>query len=110
MKFLLTIYTYVLLATGECVSPKLEQFKIKQFYGTHYGCVRAGLGDSFEILFDGKTFPVQDQLKDGALSESFLARKFRASSKAESRRNLPGNQLIPLIPDAWILSLVIFNR
>jgi hypothetical protein len=29
---------------------------MSQFYGTHYGCVRAGLGNSFEILFDGKTF------------------------------------------------------
>ena len=26
------------------------------YYGTLYGCVRAGLGNSFEILFDGKTF------------------------------------------------------
>ena len=55
MKFLLTIYICS-LASGECISPKLEQFKMSQFYGTHYGCVRAGLGNSFEILFDGKTF------------------------------------------------------
>ena len=55
MKFLLTLYICS-LTTGECVMPKLEQFEIKQFYGTHYGCVRAGLGESFELLFDGKTF------------------------------------------------------
>ena len=55
MKFLLTIYICSLV-NGECVSPKLEQFEMSQFYGTHYGCVRAGLGNSFEILFDGKTF------------------------------------------------------
>ena len=56
MKFLLTLYICS-LATGECVTPKLEELGMKQFYGTHYGCVRAGLGDSFELLFDGKIFP-----------------------------------------------------
>ena len=55
MKFLLTLYICSVV-TGECVMPKLEELEIKQFYGTHYGCVRAGLGNSFEILFDGKTF------------------------------------------------------
>jgi len=55
MKFLLTI-AICSLTTGECVMPKLEELGMKQFYGTHYGCVRAGLGDSFELLFDGKTF------------------------------------------------------
>ena len=55
MKYLLTIYVCSLVS-GECILPKLEQFEMKQFYGTHYGCVRAGLGNSFELLFDGKTF------------------------------------------------------
>jgi hypothetical protein len=55
MKYLLTI-AICSLTSGECVSPKLEQFNMDNYYGTHYGCVRAGLGNSFEILFDGKTF------------------------------------------------------
>ena len=55
MKFLLTLYICSVVS-GECVMPKLEELDIKQFYGTHYGCVRAGLGESFELLFDGKTF------------------------------------------------------
>jgi len=55
MKYLLTI-AICSLTTGECVAPKLEQFNMDNYYGTHYGCVRAGLGNSFEILFDGKTF------------------------------------------------------
>ena len=55
MKFLLTVYICSFIS-GECISPKLEQFEMKQFYGTHYGCVRAGLGNSFELLFDGKNF------------------------------------------------------
>jgi hypothetical protein len=55
MKYLLTI-AICSLTTGECVAPKLEQFNMDNYYGTHYGCVRAGLGNSFELLFDGKTF------------------------------------------------------
>jgi hypothetical protein len=55
MKYLLTI-AICSLTTGECVAPKLEQFNMDNYYDTHYGCVRAGLGNSFEILFDGKTF------------------------------------------------------
>jgi len=55
MKFLLTLYICSLV-TGECVMPKLEELDIKQFYGTHYGCVRAGLGDTFEVLFNGQYF------------------------------------------------------
>jgi len=41
MDFLLTIYICSIV-TGDCIQPKLEDFGFKQFYGTHYGCVRAG--------------------------------------------------------------------
>ena len=54
MDFLLTIYICSAIAK-ECIQPKLEDFGFKQFYGTHYGCVRAGLSNSFEIMYDGKT-------------------------------------------------------
>ena len=55
MKFLLTIYLCS-VATGECIQPILEEYKIEQFYGTHYECVRSGLGESFELLFNGEYF------------------------------------------------------
>jgi len=54
MDFLLTIYICSAISK-ECIQPKLEDFGFKQFYGTHYGCVRAGLSNSFEIMYDGKT-------------------------------------------------------
>ena len=73
MKFLLTLYVCS-LTTGECVMPKLEELGMKQFYGTHYGCVRAGLGDSFELLFDGKTL-VLIRSKSSSFTQSFLARR-----------------------------------
>ena len=53
MKWILTLYVCSVLS-GECVTPKPEFFEYQKQYGTHYGCVRAGLGDSFELMFDGK--------------------------------------------------------
>ena len=53
MKWILTLYVCSVLS-GECVTPKPEFFEYQKEYGTHYGCVRAGLGDSFELMFDGK--------------------------------------------------------
>ena len=55
MKFFLTLYICSAVS-GECVSPKPEAFDYKRQYDTHYGCVRAGLGDSFELLFNGEIF------------------------------------------------------
>jgi len=55
MDFLLIIYICSGI-TKDCVQPKLEDFGFRQFYGTHYGCIRAGLSNSFEIMYDGKTF------------------------------------------------------
>ena len=55
MSWVLTIYICS-ITTGECVQPKLEDWGFEKNYKTHYGCVRAGLGNSFELMFDGKTF------------------------------------------------------
>jgi hypothetical protein len=54
MKWVLTLYVCSVLS-GECVTPKQEHFSYKTEYGTHYGCVRAGLGDSFELMFNGES-------------------------------------------------------
>ena len=53
MKWILTLYVCSVIS-GDCVTPRQEHFNYKTEYGTHYGCVRAGLGDSFELMFDGK--------------------------------------------------------
>jgi hypothetical protein len=73
MKYLLTI-AICSLTTGECVAPKLEQFNMDNYYGTHYGCVRAGLGNSFELLFDGKTFSA-NQIEKFELYPKFSCEK-----------------------------------
>jgi len=57
MKFILTVYICSLLS-GECVIPQDKEsgFNYPKEYNTHYGCVRDGLGESFEILFNGDYF------------------------------------------------------
>ena len=55
MKFLLTIYLCSAV-TGECIQPILEEYNIRKIHDTHYTCVRSGLGDSFELLFNGEYF------------------------------------------------------
>jgi hypothetical protein len=79
MKFLLTIYICSVVS-GECISPKLEQFEMSQFYGTHYGCIRAGLGNSFEILFDAKTFSA-NQIEKLELYPKFTCEKIEVAEE-----------------------------
>ena len=69
MKWVLTLYVCSVLS-GECVTPKQEHFSYKTDYGTHYGCVRAGLGDSFELIFNGETFSA-DQVETFQLYPKF---------------------------------------
>ena len=58
MKFLLTIYLCSIV-TGDCVQPVLEEYKIEQFYDTHYECVQKGLGESYDLLFADNIFTVE---------------------------------------------------
>jgi len=55
MKFLLTIYLCAAV-NGECIAPILSEYNINQYYNDHYGCVKSGLGESFELLFNGEFF------------------------------------------------------
>lgn len=55
MKFLLTIYICSVV-TGECVQPKMEELNLQSLHENHYSCVRSGLGDTFEVLFNGQYF------------------------------------------------------
>ena len=55
MKFLLTIYLCAAV-NGECIAPILSEYNINQYYNDHYRCVKSGLGESFELLFNGEFF------------------------------------------------------
>jgi hypothetical protein len=69
MKWVLTLYVCSVL-NGECYTPSKESFDYKKEYGTHYGCVRSGLGDSFEYLFSGDNFSA-DQVEKFKLYPKF---------------------------------------
>ena len=53
---------------------------MSQFYGTHYGCIRAGLGNSFEILFDAKTFSA-NQIEKLELYPKFTCEKIEVAEE-----------------------------
>ena len=55
MKFLLTIYLCAAI-NGECIQPILSEYNINEYYKDHYGCVKSGLNESFELLFNGEFF------------------------------------------------------
>jgi len=55
MKYLLTIYICSVI-TGDCIQPAMESLNLQSFYKNHYDCVRSGLGDTFEVLFNGTYF------------------------------------------------------
>jgi len=55
MKFLLTLYICSEL-TGTCIIPMEKPYVYPKSFNSHYACVRAGLSDSFEILYAEKFF------------------------------------------------------
>ena len=55
MKFLLTLYVCSVV-TGDCILPDSE-YQYEHFHSSHSECVQKGLGESYELLFDGKIFP-----------------------------------------------------
>jgi len=58
MKFFLTIYICSVV-TQQCAEVPVDKHMYDRFYNTHYGCVQKGLGESYEILFNGDLFSVE---------------------------------------------------
>ena len=73
MKFFLTIYICSVVSQ-QCAEVPLEKHDYKRFYGTHYGCVQKGLGESYSILFDGDVFAA-DQVESLELFGKYTCRK-----------------------------------
>ena len=73
MKFLLTIYLCAGL-NGECIAPILSEYNINEYYKDHYGCVKSGLGESFELLFSGEFFD-QKTINEWQLYPKFTCEK-----------------------------------
>ena len=55
MKFFLTLYVCSVIA-NQCGEVDQDKHAYKQVYDTHAACVKNGLGESFEVLFNGELF------------------------------------------------------
>ena len=55
MKFFLTVYICSVL-DGQCIVPNQEPYMYPKIHDTHYECVRAGLTETYEILYAEKFF------------------------------------------------------
>ena len=55
MKFFLTIFICSAIS-GECIIPNNEPYIYPKTFDSHYECVRAGLSESYEILYAEKFF------------------------------------------------------
>ena len=55
MKFFLTIYICSVVAQ-QCGEVDQNKHAYTQVHDTHVSCVKDGLGESFEILFNGELF------------------------------------------------------
>ena len=73
MKFFLTIYICSIVSQ-QCAEVPIDKHDYKRFYGTHYGCVQKGLGESYSILFDGDVFSA-DQVESLELFGKYTCRK-----------------------------------
>ena len=60
MKWVLTIYICSVIG-GDCYIPTAETFEYQKDHPSHAECVKKGLGETFELLFDGKVF-TQEQI------------------------------------------------
>ena len=75
MKFFLTIYICSVVSQ-QCAEVPIDKHNYKRFYGTHYGCVQKGLGESYSILFDGDLF-FADQVESLKLYPKFMCLKLQ---------------------------------
>jgi len=55
MKFYLTLFICSII-DGNCVIPINDPYKYPKIFDSHYECVRAGLTESYEILYAEKFF------------------------------------------------------
>jgi hypothetical protein len=73
MKFFLTLYVCSVVG-GSCIEVPQEKHAYDRFYETHYGCVQKGLGNSYEILFNGDVFAA-DRVESLELYPKFVCEK-----------------------------------
>jgi len=73
MKFFLTIYICSVIQ-GKCIVPMQEPYMYPKMYNTHYECVRAGLSETYEILY-AENFFDKDKINEFELYPKFACDK-----------------------------------
>lgn len=82
MKFFLTIYICSVVSQ-QCAEVPREKYQYDRFYGTHYGCMQKGLGESYGVLFDGEVFQA-DQIESLELYPKYTCQKTDNIEKPEA--------------------------
>lgn len=60
MKFFLTLYICSVVGNNQCMEVPQDKHTYKNVHDTHASCVKDGLGESFEVLFNGELFKEKD--------------------------------------------------
>ena len=81
MKFFLTIYICSVVSQ-QCAEVPIQKYDYKRFYGTHYGCVKKCLSDSYVILYDGDLFSA-DQVESLELYPKFVCERIDSYQEKE---------------------------
>ena len=82
MKFFLTLYVCSVVA-NQCGEVDQNKYAYKQVYDTHAACVKNGLGESFEILYNGELFK-EDEINKFKFYPKYTCAPFQQEPELES--------------------------
>ena len=82
MKFFLTIWICSVV-NQNCAEVPFTEHEYDRFYATHYECVQKGLGESYEVLFNGEILTVEE-VNTAELYPKFMCEKTDNEVKIES--------------------------
>ena len=82
MKFFLTLYVCSVLHNN-CLPVSPDMHTYQQSHDTFSSCIKDGLGQSFEVFFNGD-FLKQDQINSGRLYPKFTCEPYTPESAESS--------------------------
>ena len=82
MKFILTIYVCT-IAANQCFSVPSEIYTYQKSHDTFDKCIKDGLGDSFEIFFNGDILKI-DQINQYRYYPRFTCESYSPQSAPEA--------------------------
>ena len=79
MKFLLTLYVCSVMHNN-CMPVPQDMHQYQIMHSTFDSCIKDGLGESFEVLFNGKNLKI-DQINKGGLYPKFHCEPIKDEGK-----------------------------